>query len=135
MSQRHFATQTLCRRDILTLLEKKDILLPKTYSHPDVLPPIFFGIEEISLFFFGSVLLGDFLPPPPPSGIAGKSISEGPPLPPELLESPTVRRLSNNFRGGGEASKGRLWLVKVKLLKLCRTTLSYPSELLCALVV
>ena len=31
-----------------------------------------------------------------------------------------VRRLSNNFRGGG--SKGRLWLVKVKLLKLCRTS-------------
>ena len=31
------------------------------------------------------------------------------------------------------ASKGRLWLVKVKLLKLCRTTRSYPSELLCAL--
>ena len=27
------------------------------------------------------------------------------------------------------------WLVKVKLLKLCRTTRSYPSELLCALVV
>ena len=26
-------------------------------------------------------------------------------------------------------------LVKVKLLKLCRTTRSYPSELLCALVV
>ena len=46
-----------------------------------------------------------------------------------------VRRLSNNFRGGREASKGRLWLVKVKLLKLCRTTRSYPSELLCALVV
>ena len=37
--------------------------------------------------------------------------------------------------GSKEASKGRLWLVKVKLLKLCRTTLSYPSELLCALVV
>ena len=27
------------------------------------------------------------------------------------------------------------WLVKVKLLKLCRTTRNYPSELLCALVV
>ena len=47
----------------------------------------------------------------------------------------TVRRLSNNFRGWGEASKGRLWLVKVKLLKFCRTTRSYPLELLCALVV
>ena len=32
-------------------------------------------------------------------------------------------------------SKGGTWLVKVKLLKLCRTTRSYPSELLCALVV
>ena len=59
----------------------------------------------------------------------------GLPPPPELLESPTVRRLSNNFRGGGGAIKGRLWLVKVKLLKLCRTTRSYPLELLCALVV
>ena len=59
-------------------------------------------------------------------------LTPSPPL--EFLESPTVRRLSNNFRGG-EASKGRLWLVKVKLLKLCRTTRSYTSELLCALVV
>ena len=112
VSQRHFAIQTLCRQDILTLLEKKELLLPKTYSHPDVLPPIFFlHYKNFIVIFWLSPSSGLTNPPPPQEFLESPFRRPLPPPPRKLLESPFLHGI------------------------LCRTAWSYPSELLCALVV